>query len=145
MRKLRAQNWLLSLVIVLTAAVWLAIPLQALAEVTPPPAPAQVSLDTKYPVLSGESGDSFNFDVDMSYTGTDKQKFAVSVTPPVDWTATATTSTGKRAAVIELGPADSFPASEFLSVRLSPPQNRTRDYKVMDRPSIKQSIHLTAR
>lgn len=87
----------------------------------------------------------------MSYTGTDKQKFAVSVTPPTGWTATATTSAGKQAAVIELGPADSFPASEYLSVSLSPPATKSPDpgdYKVtltVDSGAYKQSIDLTAR
>lgn len=147
----RAQGRAMMIVILLTAVGWLIGP-AVFAETTTTPVTSSVSLDTKYPVLTGLSGEGFNFSVGISFAGADKQKFNVSVTAPATWTASVTTSVGTQAAVIQLGPSDTYgPATETLNVSLRPPAGKSPDpgdYKTtvtIDSGTLKQSIDLTAR
>ena len=45
----------------------------------------ELTLETKYPVLSGESGEIFEFSVDLIYKGSERKGFDLSVTAPTGW------------------------------------------------------------
>lgn len=164
MGRLRVFRWMLLLLVVLVGAPLLALPV--LADTTPTPTPTTtttppsptVTLEAKYPVLTGESGDSFDFDVTVKYTGSVSGRFNVSAATPPSWTATVTASGGKQAAVIVLDPSttssfsdSSLPTTEYLTLHAAPPFVKPPDpgdYPVsvtLDSGILKQTVNLTAR
>ena len=46
-----------------------------------------LTLETKYPVLSGESGEIFGFSVDLTYKGSERKGFDLTTTVPTGWAA----------------------------------------------------------
>jgi len=74
----------------------------------PPPEEKEedkLELETKFPVLSGKSGDSFEFEVELSYQGSERRRFDLTVSVPTGWAAVALSSyPEKQIEVIELDP-----------------------------------------
>ena len=93
----------------------------ALAQEEPVPVEEKLELESKFPVLSGESGDSFEAEVEVKYTGSERKRFDLAVSLPKDWRAYAESSYPKKQiAAIELGPAEGYPASEKITVTFAP-------------------------
>ncbi len=144
MMRRRAHTRILftSLMMLLICSVLL--PVTALA------ADPKVTLETRFPVITGESGSPFGFDVTLELTGPERQRFNVTVIPANGWTAAATVSF-KQAAVVEIGPSDQFPASETISVSMSPVSGKNPDpgdYVTkleLVSSTLRKSIDLTAR
>lgn len=157
MRKKQGFRWLGKVAVVAAALGLLLVPGMALADTatptpTPTPAPPSVTLSTTYPVITGSSTDMFSFDVQISYRGAVSQSFNLSVAPPAGWTDTISSSSGKAAAAVSIGPSDQYgPATQTLTVNLTPPSNQSPDpgdYVAtfsIDSGVLKQSIGLTAR
>jgi len=93
----------------------------ATATPTPEPTPT-LELQTKYPVLTGESGKSFSYSVDIKYSGVDRKTFNISVTPPQGWSATTTAGypESQVSAIQISGSGYDYAASETIKVNLSP-------------------------
>jgi len=138
--------------LLLTAALAL-VPHGALA------ADSDLRLETKYPILEAVSGSSFSFDVTVSYSGSDRKRFDVSVSPPKDWTAAASVGYAqKQASAFELGPATVSPdtkivtaETETVTVAFSPATGKLPDpgdyvatLKISS-GTLSQSIDLTGR
>jgi uncharacterized membrane protein len=80
-----------------------------------------LELKTKIPVVSGESTQSFSVDVDINYQAPDLRQVNLDVTPPKDWIAYVQSSYPEtQLAAINMGPSESFPATERVSVHFQP-------------------------
>lgn len=155
MKKLWTFRWVVGLgpALLLLAIIWPALLTPALADDgTPTPIPTRVTLDAKYPIITGESGDSFDWTIELSYTGAEKKRFNLSVTAPADWTATVTAGfASTQVAAVELGPSDSLPVTESLKVHVAPSFSKRPDpgeYTITLTASsgtLKASIDLTAK
>lgn len=72
-----------------------------------PPPEEKIELDTKYPVLSGAADTTFEFEVELNYTGGDKEKvFELRVSGPSGWATVIQQSTyeTKQISSIKLDP-----------------------------------------
>ena len=85
---------------------------------TPTPTPASLKLESTFPSLSADSGQSFNFDVDVKYSG-ERQLFNLVAAAQPAWDVTFTSSTGKTITAIQLGPVD-YTVTEPLKITMSP-------------------------
>ena len=86
-----------------------------------PPPEETLELSCKYPVLSGKSGESFEFEVEIKYQGKDRRRFDLSTTVPPDWLALVVSSyPEKQIPAIEIGPAESYPTTEKVTVNFGP-------------------------
>jgi len=93
----------------------------ALAQEEPEPITEKLELESKFPVLSGESGEIYEAEVEIKYQGSERKRFDLTTTVPKDWRAYAESSYPKKQiAAIELGPAEGFPASEKITVTFGP-------------------------
>jgi uncharacterized membrane protein len=82
---------------------------------------SSLSLVSKYPALTGESGDSFQTDVDVKYTGEDRQRIDLTITTPKDWRGYATAGYPERQiSAVELGPATTYEATETVKINFYP-------------------------
>lgn len=76
---------------------------------------------SKYPVLTGESGTSFQTDLDVKYTGEKRQRVDLTITVPKDWQGYFTAGyPEKQVAAVELGPATTYEATETVKVNFFP-------------------------
>ena len=92
-----------------------------LAQEEPEPVEEKLELESKFPVLSGESGDTYETEVEIKYQGSERKRFDLTLSPPKDWRALAESSYPKKEiAAIELGPSETYPASEKITVRFAP-------------------------
>ena len=129
-----------------------ALMLTAYQEETPPGG-GEVTLTTKFPVVTGNSGDTFEFAVDITYKGTDRRQFDLTTTVPSQWQAFPISSyPEKQIAVVVIDPlASPSYGVEKITVRLSPMSGHLPepgDYVVtleVSSGDIKASIDLTAR
>jgi uncharacterized membrane protein len=106
-----AKSWLihlmLCLVLVLTLSSGLIAATAAFAQdaATPTTTPISLKLESTYPSLSADSGQSFSFDFDIKYSG-DRQLFNLNSTTQPGWDVTFTSSSGKTITAVQLGPVD---------------------------------------
>jgi uncharacterized membrane protein len=123
------------------------------ASPTPTPVAAQsLTLESKYPVLTNDSGQSYAFSVDIKYAGTDKKTFDLSSSAPQGWTVTVTAGYPEaQVSAVQIKPTDpSTPSTESVKVNLSPNFGRypqPGDYIVTLKVSsgtLTQSIDLKA-
>jgi len=92
-----------------------------LAQEEPEPVQEKLELECKFPVLSGESGDTYETEVDVNYQGAERKRFDLTLSVPKDWRALAESSYPKKEiAAIELGPAETYPATEKITVTFAP-------------------------
>jgi uncharacterized membrane protein len=100
---------------------------------TPTPAPtatpSTVSLQSKYPVLSNDSGQVYSFDVDIKYSGPDRKTFDLTTTAPQGWLAFCSAGyPEKQVSAVQIGPADpASPVTESIKVNLLPNMGKTTD------------------
>jgi uncharacterized membrane protein len=85
---------------------------------TPTGTPASLKLESTYPSLSADSGQSFTFDFDIKYSG-DRQLFNLVSTTQPGWDVTFTSSTGKTITAVQLGPVD-YTMTEPVKVNMTP-------------------------
>lgn len=152
MRRLVVLSWLATMFLLLTSVFALA-PREARA------ADGDLKVETKYPILQSVSGSSFSFDVAVSYNGTDRKRFDISLTPPKDWVSNVSAGyPQKQVTAFELGPATKLPdkeelspATESVSVTINPANNQLPDpgdyvatLKISS-GTLSQSIELTAK
>lgn len=111
----------------------------------------ELELETKFPVLSGESGEVFEFEVDLKYQGAERRRFDLTTSVPPDWVAFAESGYPKKQIVaIELGPAETYATTEKITVRFGPVYWKLPepgDYVVtleISSGELKEAIELTA-
>jgi uncharacterized membrane protein len=162
MKTLKRIGYLLCLVLLLSIAIGLVTPLSVLAVpktssslINPltaeQAAVEQVTFKTKYPALSATAGSSYEFEIEVSYTGGEKPRvFDLRATVPSGFVSQITRSYGSGAniAAVQLDPTTAYP--ESLKVVVAPyywlsPQ--PGDYKVTVEATsgtLKGSIDVTA-
>ena len=121
-------------------------------EEEPAPVTEKLELECKFPVVSGESGKTYETEVDVKYQGAERKRFDLTFSVPKDWRAMAQSSYPKKQiAAIELGPAENYPASEKITVTFAPVYwylPEPGDYVVtleVSSGDLKETIDLTAR
>jgi uncharacterized membrane protein len=94
---------------------------------TPTPSPSttpdQLQLETTYPSISENSGTTFNFSVDIKYSGS-RQLFDLNASAPQGWDVSFANSAGKNITGVQLGPVD-YTLTETISVNMSPALGQT--------------------
>jgi uncharacterized membrane protein len=115
--------YLALMLVVLGSLVFLQIPVSAQTETpTPTPSPSttpdQLKLETTYPSISENSGATFNFSVDIKYSGS-RQLFNLDSTAPQGWEVSFNNSAGKNITGVQLGPVD-YTVTETVSVNMTP-------------------------
>jgi len=123
-----------------------------LAQEEPEPVQEKLELECKFPVLSGESGDTYETEVEIKYQGSERRRFDFTLSPPKDWRALAESSYPKiQIDAVELGPAEAYPVSEKITVRFAPVYwylPEPGEYVVtleVSSGDLKESIELTAK
>lgn len=90
------------------------------------PPKEKLGLETKFPVLSGKSGEGFEFEVELKYEGSKRRRFDLSTTVPPNWVAIVmSTYPEKKIEVIELDPIATYPEKVkvvFAPLAWKPPQ-----------------------
>lgn len=114
-----------------------------------PPPEEKVELDCMYPVLRGESGESFEFEVKLNYQGNERRRFDLATTVPLGWMALIMSGyPEKQVSAIEIEPGKTYP--ETVKVRFSPASREALEpgeYVVtleVSSGSIKDAIELKA-
>ena len=80
----------------------------------------KLELECKYPILSGESGESFEFEVELKYQGIERRRFDLITSVPPDWIAFVMAGyPQKQIPAIEIGPAE-YSVTESLKVQFAP-------------------------
>ncbi len=109
----------------------------------------KIELKCAFPLLRDISGQTFDYSIELIYSGSAPKRFNLSVTAPPKWIANVLRDTQDvEAPAIELSPNVSIPAS--VRVRLASPTGEypnPGDYKMTFKASsgdISQSIELTA-
>jgi len=75
-----------------------------------PPLEEKLELNTMYPVLRGESGEIFEFEVEVKYQGSERRRFELATTVPPEWRAAIMAGyDGKEITAIELEPGKAYP------------------------------------
>jgi uncharacterized membrane protein len=163
MGKSRLLHILVGLIMVFTLLVgFVAAPLAVLAadatatpaETTTPAPQPSLTMDCKYPVIKNDSGMSFNFSVDIHYSGQAKKIFDISATAPQNapqnWSVTTTAGYPEsQVSAIEITPSD-FSSTETIKVNLAPNMGyypEPGDYVITVKVSsdtLSQSIDLKA-
>lgn len=81
----------------------------------------KLELETKFPVLSGESGETYEFEVDVKYQGAERKRFDLTISVPPDWVERAFSGyPEKQIAAVELGPSEGFATTEKIKVKAAP-------------------------
>ena len=89
----------------------------ATAEPENPPSPEEIKLGTKYPVLSGPDDTTFQFEVELTYTGgNEKRDFDLMVRGPSGWATLIQQSTyeTKQISSIRLDPTVLYPETVLV-------------------------------
>jgi uncharacterized membrane protein len=124
---------------------------------TPTSSPASgaqptLTLDSTYPVLTNDSGQTFTYTVNIHYAGFDKKTFDLNITAPPGWTANVTAGYPvSQISAIQIIPTDiNTPSTQSVTVNAIPdqgnlpePGNYTTTLKVSS-GSLSQSIDLKA-
>lgn len=148
----RIVHYFLCLALLLVVAGGLAGTQAVLAQEESEPVAETLNLESKFPVLSGESGDSYDFEVDVKYQGAERKRFDLTVSVPPDWRGYAAAGYPERqVAAVELGPAEGFATTEKIKIKAFPvfwnlPE--AGDYVVtleVSSGDLKGSIELTAK
>jgi uncharacterized membrane protein len=149
-----AKSWLihlmLCLVLVLTLSSGLIAATAAFAQdaATPTTTPISLKLESTYPSLSADSGQSFSFDFDIKYSG-DRQLFNLNSTTQPGWDVTFTSSSGKTITAVQLGPVD-YTVTESTKINMTPSLGQIPapgDYPLtvtVSSGSLSQTINLKA-
>ena len=86
-----------------------------------PPPEEKLELESKFPVLSAESGEVFEFSIELKYQGVERKRFDLTLITPSDWRAIAVASyPEKQIPAIEMGPAENFPVTENIKIQFGP-------------------------
>jgi uncharacterized membrane protein len=145
----------LFLMVSLVAAVILAQTPVFAADATPTsPSIAQPTLvlDSTYPVISADSGQSFTFNVNIKYAGYDKKTFDLALTAPPGWTASCTAGypVAQISAIQIISTDITTPVTQSVTVNVTPdlgnypePGNYTATLKVSS-GDLSQTIDLRA-
>jgi len=83
----------------------------------------KLELKCVLPVLSGKSGESFTFEVNLEWWGSESRRFDLTTTIPPDWSATILAGYPERqvlAVEIEPPAAPGYPRTETVKVTLAP-------------------------
>jgi len=121
----------LSLVIVLLCG-FIALPAVVMAQdatSTPTPTPApepKLTIKSNIPSYSDDAGTTFNFDVTLEYTGTDRITVNLTNSEPQDW-FTYIQYLGKQVNSIDIGPAQFGSASASFTLYLAPDTGKIPD------------------
>ncbi len=147
----RIVHYFLCLALLSAVAGGLAGTQAVLAQEEPEPVET-LKLESKFPVLSGESGDDYDFEVDVKYQGGERKRFDLTISVPPDWRGYATAGYPERqVAAVEMGSPETFAATEKIKVKAFPvfwnlPE--AGDYVVtleVSSGDLKGSIELTAK
>ena len=85
------------------------------------PPEEKLELECKYPILSGESGEAFEFEVELSYQGSERRRFELVTSVPPDWIAVVAAGyPEKQIPAIDMGPAENYPTTETVKVGFAP-------------------------
>jgi uncharacterized membrane protein len=111
------------------AGVLLSVPVAAAGTTATYTLTRSVSLNSKYPSISADSGSTFSYDVNIVYVGTDPEVFTLDVTAPQGWTAYATSGyPAKEITSIEITPTTGLvKTTEIVTLNLSPNAGRFPD------------------
>jgi uncharacterized membrane protein len=115
---------------------------------TPTGTPNSLKLESTYPSLSADSGQSFSFDFDIKYSG-DRQLFNLSSVAQPGWDVSFTSATGKNITAVQLGPVD-YTLTESVKVNMTPSLGQspaTGDYPLtvtVNSGSLSQTINFKA-
>jgi uncharacterized membrane protein len=88
---------------------------------TPTPPPPTLTLDSKYPSISADSGAIYTYDVSIIYQGTERKTFTMDVTAPQGWSAF--TSSGypeKEITSVQIDPGAYGSSTESIKLNLGP-------------------------
>ncbi len=111
----RLLNLLVGLMLLFTVVGGLAASDVYAQEQPPKPPEPNLELETKFPVVSAESGGAYEFEVTVRYTGAGRKRFDLVVSAPQDWVALSMSSyPEKQVAAIALGPAE-FPTNPMAN------------------------------
>lgn len=83
----------------------------------------KLELKCKLPVVTGKSGESFEFEVELKYEGSERRRFDLTVTVPPDWRSVIVSGyPEKQIAAIEIAPpvALGYPTTERITVGFAP-------------------------
>jgi uncharacterized membrane protein len=109
-----------------------------------------IKLESKFPVLSAESGEIFEFSIELKYQGVERKRFDLTLITPSDWRAVVVASfPEKQIPAIEMGPAENFPVTENIKVQFGAVGKLPEpgDYVVtleVSSGDLKDTIELTA-
>jgi uncharacterized membrane protein len=155
MLKSRFLRLLLCLSIVIAIMGVLGIPIFAADDTSPTPtvAPPTVTLDSKFPSISADSGSIFTYDVSIIYTGTERKVFTMDVTPPQGWSAYTTSGyPEKEVTSIQIDAATYGSTTESIKLYLGPnygllpdPGNYNVTLKVSSGSNLAATITLEAK
>jgi uncharacterized membrane protein len=155
MLKCRLPHFLLCLSMVITITVILGVPVLAADATSPTPtiAAPTVTLDSKFPSISADSGSVFSYDVSIIYTGTERKVFTMDVTAPQGWSAYTTSGyPEKEITSIQIEPAAYGSTTESVKLYLGPnyglspdPGNYTVTLKVSSGSDLLSSITFEAK
>jgi uncharacterized membrane protein len=120
---------------------------------TPPSGPQPtLVLDSTYPVLSNDSGQTFTFSVNIKYAGYDKKTFDLALTAPPGWTANVTAGypVSQISAIQIISTDITTPVTQSVTINVTPdlgnypePGNYTTIFKVSS-GTLSQTIDLRA-
>ena len=86
-----------------------------------PLAEETLEAQSKLPVISAESGEVFEFSVELQYQGAERKRFDLNFITPPDWRAIAISGYPEtQIPAIEMGPAENFPVTENVKVQFGP-------------------------
>ncbi len=155
MGKSRFLHIILGLTLVFTLLIgFLAAPLAVFAEditaVTTAATVPELKISCDVPSYSDNSGATFNYSVNVAYSGSDTTIVTFSITNPPDWKSTITYS-GKEISSIPIGPLQyGSPDSKNLTINLTPNSGvnpKVGEYKLTFNATagqLHQSLDLTA-
>ena len=110
----RIIHYFLCLALLLAAAGGLVGTQAVFAQEEPEPVET-LELETKFPVLSGESGETYEFEVDVKYQGAERKRFDLTISVPPDWVERAFSGyPEKQIAAVELGPSEGFAITDSI-------------------------------
>jgi uncharacterized membrane protein len=107
-----------------------------------------LKLEATYPSISENSGATFNFSVDIKYSGT-RQLFDLNASAPQGLEVSFNNNAGKNITGVQLGPVD-YTITESVSVNMAPALGQSPapgDYPLtvtVNSASLSQTINLKA-
>jgi uncharacterized membrane protein len=155
MLKTRLFHLLFCLSMVITIIGVIGVPVFAADETTPTstPTPPTLSLDSKYPSISADSGGIFTYDISIIYAGTERKTFTMDVTAPQGWSAFTSSGYPEREITsVQIDPGSYGSTTESIKLNLGPnygllpdPGNYNVTLKVSSGTSLVATITLEAK